>query len=301
MRVRHGLSKRTLSRRSVASLAILALLTGARLPVLSARSLIVPAAENPAIGTDFKVKAGGTVLASRFMDWSHARLDGAATVSIDRYSQDVDPQTVLRSHGATNESAKRTGLRAKSYFCGPDRRTQSELAYQLFGSVLGNVENFVRFCFSDEDGDNRFDHVFLGGSKAPELQVAREIDPLPFHALDPQPDEEDREMRIVLARVEPRAKNVLLYARPYKKGKSYVYGAFSLWDPATGAESKQRDKINIRVGDQGADLKDVIGYDIAIKSVDWESQEVTFTYTRSNPEMLYDGGSVGSQLFIIYI
>jgi hypothetical protein len=131
--------------------------------------------------------------------------------------------------------------------------------------------------------------------------VAHAIDPLRFHALDPQPDDHDREMRIVVARLEPKTKNVLLYARPYKKGKSYVYGVFSLWDSETGSESKQDDKINIRIGDQPADLKDIIGYDITIKSVDWASQEVTFTYSRSNPVMLYDSETIGSQTIFIYI
>lgn len=256
------------SRRAIACLIMIGLLTAARLPLLGTRPLIVPINENPALNTDFEVKVGEAIVAGRFMDWSQSRLDTSTTVSVDRFSQNVYSNTPLKKFGATIQSVKRTGLKSDWYYCGPEIRTQSELKYQLFGSVFGNVENLVRFCFSDENSDNRFDHVFLGGAKAPALQVARAIDPIPFHLLGLQPDEDRRELRLVLARIEPQSKSILLYARPYQDNKVFSYGSFSLYDPENGDESKQKEKSSFEYDELPVAMKDVLGYDLVIKSVD---------------------------------
>jgi hypothetical protein len=287
--------------RAAGLIAVLMLLGGARPILQAARQIVLPLETNPPAGTEFKVKVGETILASRFMDWNMARLDAPVSVSIDRFSQTVGPDLDLEGFGATRGSQERTGLNARNYYCADKVKAHSGLSYQLLSSVTSNVEQFVRFCFVDENDDGRLDHIFLLGAKSRELQVAHAIEPVAFHTLALQPDKKDTELHLILKRLDPASRNILLYQRPRRNGKEPWLGPFSLWSVATGTEYRQEDKVNVRYPPNGpVTLKNIMGYDLTVKSVDPATGEVTFICDRVSEPMLADGEGSEYATIVVY-
>ena len=282
--------------------ALLTTLTAGRLPLQSARSVLVPMDTNAPLGTPFKVKVGDSIVASRFMRWNLVRLDRKVTVSIDRFSQDVSTDLDLEGVGATQGSAKRTGLNSNHYYCSAEIKAHSDLSYQLVASVFSNVEQYVRFCFADENADGLLDHVFLGGAKSQELQAAHEIEPVPFHTLELTPDAEGTQFHLTLKRIEADRNNLLIYLRPMRDGKESSWGRFSLWDVKTGAETPFKDKLNVAYGtEKPVPLLNVAGYDLTVISVDPAAGEATFMLNRASEPMFYQSTEPSVQMIFIYI
>lgn len=282
--------------------ALLTTLTAGRLPLQSARSVLVPMETNSPVGTPFKIKVGESIASSRFMRWNLGRLDRKITVSIDRFVQDVGTDLDLEGFAATGASAKRTGLNSDHYYCSAEIKAHNDLSYQLVASVFSNVEQYVRFCFADENADGLLDHVFLGGAKSKELQAAREIEPVPFHTLELTPDAEGKQFHLTLKRIEADRNNLLIYLRPMRDGKETSWGKFSLWDVRTGAESPFKDKLNVAYGTgKPIPLLNVAGYDLAVMSVDPEAGEVTFMLNRISEPMYYQSTQPEFNMIFIYI
>lgn len=270
--------------------AALTMLTAGRPVLQGARQVLLPMETNAPVGTEFKVKAGETILASRFMNWNLARLDAPVSVAVDRFSQMIGPDIDLEGFGATPDSRERMGLNAQRYYCADKVKAHDSLSYQLIGSITSNVEQFIRFCFADENSDGRFDHVFLLGAKSRELQSAREIDPVAFHALDLQPDKKGTEFHLILKRIEPGRNNILLYQRPRRNGKEPWMGPVTLWNVATGEKYSQNDKVNVRYSPSGpVKLPNIMGYDLTVKEFDPMTGEVTFICDRISEPMYHDG------------
>lgn len=281
---------------------MLILLTAGRLPLQGARQVLIPKETNAPVGTEFKVKVGETIVASKFMNWNLARLNSSTSVAVGRYSQVIGPDVDLEGFGATQASRERTGLDTQRYYCASEIKVHSNLSYQLFSSVTSNVEQFIRFCFADENSDGQLDHVFLGGAKSRELQVAREIEPVAFRTMGLQPDKDVTEFHLILKRIEPGTRNILLYQRPRRNGKEPWFGQFSLWGMVNGVENPQKDKVNVQYAPGGqVKIYNVMGYDLTVKEVDHVTGEVTFVCDKISDPVFYQGTESGTQIFYIYI
>lgn len=281
--------------------ALLTTLTAGRLPLQSARSVLVPMETNSPVGTPFKIKVGESIASSRFMRWNLGRLDRKITVSIDRFVQDVGTDLDLEGFAATGPPRSELGLIATTIIVLRRSRptTICHTSWSLASSQMWNS-----MCVSALLTRTPTDcsTMFFLGAKSKELQAAREIEPVPFHTLELTPDAEGKQFHLTLKRIEADRNNLLIYLRPMRDGKETSWGKFSLWDVRTGAESPFKDKLNVAYGTgKPIPLLNVAGYDLAVMSVDPEAGEVTFMLNRISEPMYYQSTQPEFNMIFIYI
>lgn len=165
--------------RALACLPVFVLLVAARSSVSPMPETMVATTADFPIGEEITVREGDVILRANVFETQIATVNEPVSVSIARFSHDIEAGTKLDPVIVSSETRRVTGTSGFIY-CGENQRTRSQFAEAMIGDWFSKYETIVRFCFVDSDNDGKLDQVFLAGAKDKEEQAAVAIEPVAF-------------------------------------------------------------------------------------------------------------------------
>lgn len=277
------------------------LLTAGRLEVFPLPDSIVPIDQAVPVGQEFTAKPGDVILRGRVVRTQRVTTSEPVSVSIAKFADTLPTGTDLTPIvlPAQNDGPLSAGL----YYCGGDQRARSEFMEALIGDLGSKFESTVRFCFVDADEDGKLEKVFLGGAKDAAYQTPQAITPVPYNSSFLVPRGDGDEIRLVYKKLSRKSRRITLELQLVRDGKE-EYFDYILSAGAKGGKPEPVYK-NMRTNPKKIDypvfFNDVMGAEIAVRSVDAGSGEAKFAINRNFVLGLFRPVAIQYQPIYVYV
>ncbi|KPL68787.1 hypothetical protein SZ64_12200 [Erythrobacter sp. SG61-1L] len=287
--------------RIVAALPLLMLLTAARASVTQLPETIIPADSGIALNTPTIVREGDVVLRAKVYDTEVVTLDVPVSVSIAKFSQDIDAGTRLDPVLVPEKTTRLTGADGRIY-CGEDQRTRSKFMAAMLGDWFSKYEAVVRFCFVDTDDDKKLDHVFLAGAKDKEDLASVEIPPTPYTLRMFQKDDDAGVLELRVDKIKPGKDGDKIRFKLFmtKNGAAYPFDYIVTVTDGKREQTYPQFESNPRKVPYPAYFNDILGASVGITRVDAAEGEAEINVYRRFKTQLFKPVSITITYVYIY-
>ncbi|MBO9498932.1 MAG: hypothetical protein J7496_13710 [Novosphingobium sp.] len=287
--------------RVAAALPMVLLLCAARTSVTPLPQTVAPDSAAPKLRTMRTVHAGDVVMRGLVYDTEVVTLEAPLSLSIAKFSQDIEAGTKLDPVLVPKKTTKLTGTDGRIY-CGEDQRTRSKFMDAMLGDWFSKYESVVRFCFVDTDGDRKLDHAFLAGAKDKADQGAIEIPPTPYASRMLQPDPEGAALELRVSKLLERPEGDKLELKLFlsESGKEVPFDYLMTVEGGKARETRPRFVTDPKKVPYPAYFNDVMGGEVEVSRVDAKAGEADVAVLRPFRLQLFKPVSIRYTYVFIY-